>query len=301
MAIPLEHSQDQKPEALLSQPAAWSAATIRSLLVGTLLLAVFWPILYGIYRSWFDPGIYMEHGLLVVPTAVYMVWTQRDKLKSIALRPSGWGLVLLIGGALEAALGLLAHWIWFTRTAFLISLVGSIALVFGFSMVRALSYPLATLVLMIAPPTFVFASATLHLQLLASRLGAAGLDWLGYSVLRDGNVLEMVGIKLSVAEACSGIRSLLAIIFICVLYNYFFVNGRSMKTVILLMSVPIAILGNAGRIVATGIAGQYDSSLVEGATHEAFGYVSVALAAAGCIGLHWVLQHLQKMRRSKHA
>ena len=165
-------------------------------------------------------------------------------------------------------------------------------------MLCALTYPLCTLILMIAPPTFVFERLTLSLQLLASSLGATCLDALGYSVLREGNILEMVGIKLSVEEACSGIRSLLAIIFMCVLYNYFFVSGRSMKAWILAMAIPIAILGNAGRIVASGIAGQYNHAWVSGATHEAFGYVSVLIAALGCIGLHQGMLYLQKLWRS---
>jgi exosortase len=173
-------------------------------------------------------------------------------------------------------------------------------LIFGFKMLRELTYPLCTLLLMIAPPSFVFERLTLSLQLLASNLGANCLDALGYSVLREGNILEMVGIKLSVEEACSGIRSLLAIIFMCVLYNYLFVQGRSMKTWIMAMAIPIAILGNAGRIVASGIAGQYNRAWVGGATHEAFGYVSVLIAAIGCVGLHRGTVWAQKMWRSHH-
>jgi exosortase len=239
----------------------------------------------------------MEHGLLVIPAAAYMVWTQRQELGTIASRPSGWGIALLIWGALQALLGVVAQWIWVSRMALLVSLVGCILLVYGVEMLRKLTYPLCTLILMISPPTFVFERLTLSLQLLASSLGATCLDALGYSVLREGNILEMVGIKLSVEEACSGIRSLLAIIFMCVLYNYFFVNGRSMKAWILVMAIPIAIFGNAGRIVASGIAGQYNRAWVGGATHEAFGYVSVLIAAVGCIGLHQGMLYLQKFRR----
>jgi exosortase len=274
---------------------------LQAMAIGGLLFIAFWPILLSTYGSWFDPGAYMEHGILVVPAAAYMVWTQREQLSKITAQPSGWGVVIMGWGALQATLGVLAQWIWVSRTAFLISLVGGILLVFGFKTLKALTYPLCTLILMIAPPTFVFERLTLSLQLLASSLGASCLDALGYSVLREGNILEMVGIKLSVEEACSGIRSLLAIIFMCVLYNYFFVRERSMKAWILFMAVPIAILGNAGRIVASGIAGQFNPGWVQGATHEAFGYVSVLIAALGCIGLHLGTQRLQKIWRSHHA
>lgn len=269
--------------------------------LAVLLIVAFWPILTGMYGSWFDENAYMEHGLLVMPAAAYMAWEKRDVLRRISPQPSALGILLLLWGALQAVLGIAAQWIWAARMAFLISLVGAIVTVFGWRMVRALVYPLCTLILMIAPPTFIFERLTLSLQLLASRLGESCLDALGYSVLRDGNILEMVGIKLSVEEACSGIRSLVAIFFMCVLYNNFFVRGWSMRTVLLAMAIPVAILGNAVRIVATGIAGQYDPALVSGAAHEAFGYVSVAAAALGVIALHLMLQSILKAWRIHHA
>jgi len=300
MAIPAgpETVRETRPPA---EQTAGRSTTIRAVVCGILLLVGFWPILQSMYGSWFDERAYMEHGILVIPAAAYMVWTKWERLKRVPVRPSWWGLLLVVGGALQAALGILAHWVWVSRTAFLVSLVGSIILVYGWTMVRELVYPLCTLILMIAPPTFLFARLTLSLQLLASRLGESALEALGYSVFRDGNILEMVGIKLSVEEACSGIRSLMAILFLAVLYNYFFVQGKWMRVAILIVAVPIAILGNAARIVATGIAAQYDHSLAEGAAHETFGYVSVAVAALGCMALHIVMLSIQKAWRSHHA
>jgi exosortase len=274
-------------------------SNVQAIALGVLLVASFWPVLVGIYGSWFDDRSYMEHGILVIPAAAYMAWAKRDRLAAISARPSWWGIVLVLWGALQAVLGIVGQWVWVSRTAFLISFVGCLALVYGVEMLRELTYPLCTLILMIAPPNFVFERLTLSLQLLASRLGAACLEALGYSVLREGNIIEMVGIKLSVEEACSGIRSLVAIIFMCVLYNYFFVEKKSMRIWILLFAVPIAILGNAIRIVATGVAGQINHDWVSGATHEAFGYVSVVMAALGCIGVHIVLLSIERARSRK--
>jgi exosortase len=302
MAIPLEH----KPAEGAVQPPVSSmtvhtVSAIQALALGAMLVVAFWPVLAGIYGSWFDDRAYMEHGILVVPAAAYMAWAKRDKLAAISPDPSRWwGVGLVAWGALQALLGTLGQWAWASRMAFLISFVGCIVLVYGFRMLKELTYPLCTLLLMIAPPNFVFERLTLQLQLLASRLGAAALEALGYSVLREGNVLEMVGIKLSVEEACSGIRSLVAIVFMCVLYNYFFVEKKSMRVWILLLAIPIAILGNAVRIIATGVAGQYNHAWVSGATHEAFGYVSVLVAAAGCIGVHMALLRFEKIREARH-
>ena len=307
MAIPLEPKPAELTSALSPSPADRSLAEAHrvsgrlAMVLGAILVAAFWPIVVGIWGSWFDDRAYMEHGILVVPAAAYMVWSNRQKLGEIAPRPALWGLLPIVVGAVGSMLGIVTQFIWISRMSLLLSLVGCIALVYGTKMIRALVYPLATLLLMITPPHFVFESLTLQLQLLASRLGAGALEALGYSVLREGNILEMVGIKLSVEEACSGIRSLVAIIFMCVLYNYFFVERNSMRAWILVLAVPIAILGNAVRIVATGVAGQYNPAWAGGATHEAFGYVSVVVAAAGCVGLHLLLLRLYKMREVQHA
>jgi exosortase len=301
MAIPLEHKAEE--DAQLAPPGSrdHAAPGLQFVALAIVLVAAFWPVLTSIYGSWFDERSYMEHGILVIPAAAYMAWAKRDKLAALIPQPSRWGVALLAWGALQALLGELGQWVWVSRTAFLVSLVGCIVLVYGLRMVKELVYPLATLILMIAPPNFVFERLTLRLQLLASSLGSAALEALGFSVLREGNIIEMVGIKLSVEEACSGIRSLVAIVFMCVLYNYFFVEKKSMRIWILVFAIPIAILGNAVRIVATGVAGQYNQAWVSGATHEAFGYVSVIVAAAGCIGVHLALLRLDKMREARHA
>src|SRR5215813_5714 len=270
-------------EAGVSSPASAStvASWIQIAIAGALMVAAFWPILYSMYGSWFDEHAYMEHGILVVPAAAYMAWTKRDKLRLVPLRPTYWGAFLLLAGALQALLGLAAQWVWVSRMAFLVSLVGFILCFYGWRMVRELTYPLSTLILMVAPPTFIFDYLTLSLQLLASRMGEICLEALGYSIVREGNILELVGTKLSVEEACSGIRSLLSILFMCTLYDFFFVPNKAMRAIILLMAAPIAILGNAGRIVATGIASQYNRELIHGAAHEAFGYVSGVVAGGG--------------------
>jgi exosortase len=299
MATPAEFEQATAPAPASTAQETSRIAGAEILILGVLLIVAFWPIVLSMYGSWFDEHAYMEHGILVIPAAAYMAWTQKDKLKTIPREPSAWGTFLLFWGAIQALLGLAAQWTWVARMAFLVSLVGCIVAVFGWRMVRELIYPLCTLLLMVAPPTFLFSRLTLSLQLLASRLGESCLEALGYSVLREGNILELVGIKLSVEEACSGIRSLMAIIFMCVLYNYFFVRGWRMKTLILVMAIPIAILGNAVRIVATGIASQYNPALVRGAAHEAFGYVSVFVAALGCVALHLVMTFIQKAWRSE--
>jgi exosortase len=290
------------PDRGLSVASRDNSVVVRGIQVGiviALLVLAFWPILRGICESWFDENAYMEHGILVVPAASYIAWTKRDKLLQVRCEPSVWGLAFVLGGAAVAIVGVLGQWVWASRMSFLLSLAGCIAVFYGFRMVKALAYPIGTLVLMIAPPSFVYDRLTLSLQLLASRIGEAALDSIGYSVMREGNVLELVGIKLSVEQACSGLRSLLSLLFMCVLYNYFFVREKYMRLLILALAVPIAILGNAGRIVATGIASQYSPALVRGASHEGFGYISIVVAAIGCIAVHVGTTYIHNIWRAR--
>ena len=245
------------------------------LIVGVALVALFlFRLLFGLSSEFFfedETQIYLM-GLRYYATGAWpyfgadVVWTRSE-----------------IPGALQALLGALGQWVFVSRTAFLISFVGAIALVYGVKMLKELVYPLCTLVLMIAPPNFVFENLTLRLQLLASRLGADALEALGYSVLREGNILEMVGIKLSVEEACSGIRSLLSLSFLALVYGYFFEKKIWLRVVLFVATVPIAMLANACRVTVTGILADYNPEYAHGLMHSASGMVifMVALAFLG--------------------
>src|ERR1700688_4453590 len=92
--------------ALSSEPPAtsWPAVWTEIPILGALLIVAFWPILVSMYGNWFDEHAYMEHGVLVIPAAVYMAWVKKDQLKTIPRQPSAWGLFLLLWGALQAVL-----------------------------------------------------------------------------------------------------------------------------------------------------------------------------------------------------
>jgi exosortase len=173
-------------------PAIW---------IGSLLLVGFGPILLRMGGTWFNDSLNMEHGPLVAPVAAYMVWQKWDKLKLIPRSPSMWGLVVVTWGVLQSFISKATQQLWGGETGFLICLVGCILALYGFQMVRELAYPLVLLLIMIAPPAYVYEKLTLQLQLLASRLAEVCLETLGYSVLREGNILELVGERLAVAEA----------------------------------------------------------------------------------------------------
>ena len=92
------------------------------------------------------------------------------------------------------------------------------------------------------------------MQIFASASAETVLNWIGIPVLRDGNILELPHERLSVVEACSGIRSLLSLAFLSLVYAYFFDQRVAMRWVLLAATIPIAIAANAARVTLMGLA-----------------------------------------------
>ncbi len=217
-----------------------------------LLVLCYFPVLKHLVWQW-ENDADMGHGFFVPVIAAYIAWQRRDELMAVPVKPNYWGLVLMGWGALQLIVGMLGVELFLQRTAFLISLVGAILTIGGTGVLRVLAFPLFLLLFMIPIPAIVYTQITFPLQLFASRVAEFVLGLLGIPVLRDGNVLELASQKLSVVEACSGIRSLLSLTFLALVYAYFFDTKTWMRAALFFATIPIAILANAGRVTVTGI------------------------------------------------
>jgi len=162
-------------------------------------------------------------------------------------------------------------------------------------LLRRLAFPLFLLVFMIRIPLFIYSQITLPLQLLASRVAEAALVTLGIPVLREGNILELASQRLSVVEACSGIRSLLSLSFLALVYTYFFDRKVWMRVALLIAAVPIAIVANAARVTMTGILSEYRPELTQGFFHDFEGWGVFMVALAALILTHRVLNLLWRL------
>jgi len=156
-------------------------------------------------------------------------------------------------------------------------------------MLKKLAFPLFLLCFMVPIPAVIFNKITFPLQILASQLADGALSLLQVPVLREGNILELPTQKLSVVEACSGIRSLLSLTFLGLVYGYFFEKRTWIRVVLFIATVPIAIMANGSRITITGILSQIKPELAEGFFHESTGWVIFMLALAILVVFHRVL------------
>jgi exosortase len=231
----------------------------------------------------------MGHGFFVPVIAGFIAWQRRDELLRQPLKSSSWGWAILLFGALLELLGSLGAQIVVQRTAFLVSLVGVVLVLGGIKALRILSFPLFLLLFMIPIPAVIYGQITLPLQLFASKVAETVLSAIGIPVLRDGNILELASQRLSVVEACSGIRSLLSLSFLSLIYAYFFDTKVWMRYVLLVATVPIAIIANAGRVTITGILSEYRTDLARGFFHTMEGWVIFLIALIFLIGFHRVV------------
>jgi exosortase len=263
-----------------------------------LLIATYLPILTLMVNQWNNDDD-MGHGFFVPIVALYVVWQMRDSLLALKPKPSWLGVPLLVWGALQMAVGMLGAELFLQRTAFLISVVGSIVMLGGWTMLRALQFPLAMLVFMIPIPAVIYNQITFPLQLLASRVAEVALLAIGIPVLRDGNVLELASQKLSVVEACSGIRSLLSLSFLSLVYGYFFEERRLViRWALFLSTVPIAIAANSFRVSLTGVLSEYNPELAQGFFHSLEGWVIFVFALVLLVGCHRLIVRVASLLSS---
>ncbi len=266
------------------QPIAW---------FGALLLICYAPILYRLGVQWATDEN-MGHGFFVPIVAGFIAWQRRDELLAAPRQPNGWGLFLVIFAAAEALAATLGAELFTARLAFVIALVGVILYLGGTRWIRILAFPLLLLPFMIPIPAIIYASLTLKLQMLASQLGEMLITAMGIPVLRAGNTLILPSQTLDIAEACSGIRSLMSLTFLSLIYAYFFDKRVWMRWALLAATIPIAIGANGVRVAVTGWLSEINTKLAQGAYHETEGYIVFLVAMLALIFTHRILSFAAK-------
>ncbi|MCX6595146.1 MAG: exosortase/archaeosortase family protein [Acidobacteria bacterium] len=250
-----------------------------------LLIVCYLPTLTRLVNQWMNDED-MGHGFFVPVVAGYIAWLNREKLVSMDWTGSNFGLVLIAWGAFQLMIGTLGAELFLQRTAFIESLVGLVLYLGGWQVLKELAFPLFLTVFMIPLPSIIYNQITFPLQLFASTVAESALSLIGIPVLREGNVLELASQKLSVVEACSGIRSLLSLTFLSLVYGFFFDKKEWMRWVLLGATIPIAIVANASRVTITGIISEINTEFANGFFHILEGWVIFMVALGLLVGFH---------------
>lgn len=231
-----------------------------------------------------------SHGFLVIPFSLLVIWRDRFRFLAIPIKPSSWGLLIIVLALCMLVTGSLGAELFLSRFSLLLLVAGLVVLSFGWSYLRAALFPLSVLVLMIPIPAIVFIPMTMPLQLLASKLAAATLPVLGVPVFREGNIINLPAMPLEVAQACSGIRSLLSLVTLATIYGYLTDGAMWVRIVLVAAAVPIAIVANSTRIIGTGLMVQYwDPNKASGFFHEFSGWLLFLVSVLMLVLVHQIL------------
>ena len=251
--------------------------------IAALLVAIYFRIAGKLVSDWYNFPDY-SHGFLVPLFAGFLLWDRRDAVRQVKIEPSWAGLPLIVLGIVTVFFGVYGAELFLSRISFVIIAAGLVWTFFGMNMLRVVRFPLAVLLLAIPFPAIIFNQITFPLQLLASQLASSLLPLLGVPVFREGNVIQLPVMKLEVAEACSGIRSLMSLFTLAVFYGYFLEKTTLRRWTLALASIPIAVAANALRIVGTGLCVQY--------FHEFSGWVMFVISLGFLYLLHRTLRFL---------
>jgi exosortase len=278
----------------VERPANWG---IWVGILSALFLVLYGPILGALILDWWHDPNY-GHGFLVPVFAGYVLWKQRARLFEIPLKPSNFGLVFMLGAIGLLMVGSLGAELFTSRFSMLFLLGGIVLFLAGWKMLRAVSFSLGFLILMIPIPVLIFNEIAFPLQLLASRFATFWLQLVNVPVLREGNVIILPNYTLEIVDACSGIRSLMTLITLAVAYGYLVENRRWARYLLVLLMIPIAIVSNAIRIMGTGILTyHFGPAAAEGFFHEFSGWVIFVAAMILMFACHWVLRKLPGAKR----
>ena len=265
-----------------------------------LLLLLGWlyaSILTRLFLQWVGPtrDPNFEHGIFVPLFALYILWQDRKRLQTLRPDPSWAGLPVLALSLIMLVLGVLGAELFFSRVSLLVMLAGLIILFEGWTFFRAVLFPWAVLILMIPIPNLILQQITFPLQLLASKLATVLLEVVGVPVLRQGNVILLASMPLDVAEACSGIRSLLTLVTLAIIYGYLMETRIWVRVLLAFSAIPIAVAANSFRIFGTGLLVQYwDPDKAEGFFHTFSGWLIFVVALMLLFAVHRVIALIWK-------
>uniref|UniRef100_A0A831UDI1 Exosortase/archaeosortase family protein n=1 Tax=Geobacter metallireducens TaxID=28232 RepID=A0A831UDI1_GEOME len=248
---------------------------ISLVIFGAAFAALYGGDIYGMVKDWSIDDNY-SHGYLIPVVSGYLLWQRREDVAAAALesRPTSWGIVPILVGLLVYLVGNFAGEPFTMRFSMLFVMAGTILFAYGMSLFRSVSFPFFYLIFMIPLPFIIYDSIAFPLKMFVTKCSVAALKILGIPVMREGSVITLVNTTLEVADACSGMRSLVSLLALATAFAYFAHKGWGRRAILVFMAIPIAIVANAVRVIGTGIlASRIGAKAAQGFFHEFAGMV----------------------------
>ncbi|WP_372683009.1 VPLPA-CTERM-specific exosortase XrtD [Desulfosarcina sp.] len=256
-----------------------------------MVIVIFWDTLSGLYQQWMNNDDY-SHGLLILPVSLFLIWEKRKAILELTPRMDWRGLLVMAAAVGLFTVGELGAELFTTRASIITLVIGAVWWIYGYAVIRVIAFPLLLLYLMLPLPGFVYRNLTFPLQLIASSVSVDILNTLGFLAYREGNVIDMGFSQFQVVEACNGLRFVLPLLCLGVIFAFYRPMIWWKRLVLVVVTVPLAVGTNVVRIAGTGILAHYFGvDVAQGFFHDFSGWVvfmvcfALFLGAAGLLSL----------------
>jgi exosortase len=244
--------------------------------------------------EWYTDENY-SHGFLIPIISGYLAWQRKDELTGARISPANSGLIIVALGLLMYLLGNVAGENFTMRLSLLVVVAGALIFAYGYSFFGAMLFPYMYLFFMLPLPFILYDAVAFPLKLMVTEYSVLALKFIGIPVLREGNIIELVNVTLEVADACSGIRSIVSLLALSTAFAFFTQKGFYKRLILIALAIPIAIVANSIRVIGTGIlASRFGSAVAEGFFHEFAGLVIFGIAIAMLVVSAFVLRKIGK-------
>jgi exosortase len=257
-------------------------------LIAGLIILLYSEIIPDLVSDWWTQPAF-SYGLLIPPLALYIAGVRRNVTFSIPAKRSWTGWWLVAFACLVFLTGSLSAEFFLSRISLVLLLAGLVWTFWGMARLRTLAFPFLLLATMVPLPQLVYNALSAPLQLLASRVATDLAQALGVTVYRDGNIIHLAQISLGVAEACSGLSSLSAMVVASLLLGFLAGASVAGRILLVVLSVPLAIAVNVLRVTGTAVLADYQTDFALGFYHAFSGWLVFLVGLGALWGLSKIL------------
>jgi exosortase len=271
--------------------AFWKPAYVQPFLISVLLLVIYSPTIWWMVDRWNAKDSYYSHGFLVPFVSLYVLWVKREDYARLKLKPSSWGLWLLVGGLLIHVASALLR-VYFTSAFSSLFVLAGLAVYFGgVPLLHHCFFSILFLLFMIPLPLIAIVGITFKMKLFAAYWANKIVNAIGIPAILDGSVIKMRHTHVIVEDVCSGLRSLISLLALGTIMAYLSHLSRFKKIIVFLAAAVMAVIANIVRIVFMAVTSEvYGAKFTEGFLHTLSGLLVFVVAF---LGLMVVMKELE--------